>query len=381
MKFFKGIFLVMLLGLGLGMTSMSVQGQFGGWRFERIGQGTKPAVSVNSQGQPLVVYLLERTDGWVRAAQWNGLDWDISTVSEGHFDGPPSLVMDGNDVPHISYHDYQDITFRVDRGDAVHAMLNGEGWVATALEHDGHDGWDASIAVDGNNNIHISGIDPQDFNGSGLEYYFVNPNGGFIVETLDSDPLTTQFGTSIAVTRSGVPYIAFYDQDQRNLKLARRTGTNRWGFETVDRVGNNGMFPSMTIDADGGVHISYVAQTGLSFATIKYAYQNNPGARWQITEVDSLRDLFIGLAGARNVTSLALDSHGHPWITYGDQQVVKLARFDGDLWNTETVAIADGDILGQITSLALDANDRPHIAYSVVTNREVLDGFIMHATR
>jgi len=381
MKFFKGITLMLLLGLGLSMVAVSTQGQFGGWQIDRVGPGTKPALALDSQGNPLVVYMLERTEGWVRSAQLDGLNWNISTIADGRFEGPPALTMDSNDVAHVSYHDFQGPDFRIDLGDAVHAQLLDGIWVVNALEHDGHDGWDNAITVDANNNIHISAIDPQDFNGSGVEYYFINQNGDYIVEELDSDPLTNQFGTSIATTASGVPYIAFYDQDQRNLKLARRTGSNRWGFETVDREDGSGLYSSMAIDANGGVHISYIVELGLTFAKLKYAYQRDPGARWEITELDILRDIVIGVAGARNVTSLALDTEGNPWIAYGDQQVVRLASFDGNLWDTETVVVAQGDPFGQIASLQLDGDDRPHLAYSVVTNQQVLDGFILYATR
>jgi hypothetical protein len=62
-------------------------------------------------------------------------------------------------------------------------------------------------------------------------------------------------------------------------------------------------------------------------------------------------------------TSLALDSLGHPHISYydDDNDDLKVAHYDGSTWQTETV---DGDgITGLYTSLVLDSGDQPHVSY------------------
>ncbi len=80
-------------------------------------------------------------------------------------------------------------------------------------------------------------------------------------------------------------------------------------------------------------------------------------ADWQIETVDT------GNVGS--FTSLMLDSQGYPWIAYYDAANgdLKLATFDGTLWQINAVD-SDGD-LGLYCSMALDADDNPHIVYCI----------------
>ena len=88
--------------------------------------------------------------------------------------------------------------------------------------------------------------------------------------------------------------------------------------------------------------------------------------------------MFTGFTGARNITSLALDSQGRPWLAFSDEPVVRIARKVADGWELETVLESDPDTapLGQIVSLKLDADDRPHLAYSVISDKNELDGVV-----
>ncbi|MEE9284677.1 MAG: hypothetical protein V3V35_02995, partial [Dehalococcoidia bacterium] len=100
---------------------------------------------------------------------------------------------------------------------------------------------------------------------------------------------------------------------------------------------------------------------------------------WEIRVVDRLGALQFGFTGARNSTSLALDSQGNPWIAYSDQMVMKLAVWDGVAWQTSTVAEAGRRSFGQQVSLKLDVADVPHIVYFEVTNTGPLDGVVKYA--
>lgn len=69
-------------------------------------------------------------------------------------------------------------------------------------------------------------------------------------------------------------------------------------------------------------------------------------------------------------TSIALDSHGHPHISYRDQtnNSIKYAYFDGSAWHKSFV---NGSSNGLYSQIAIDSNDVPHIAFSDNTNQEV----------
>ena len=90
-------------------------------------------------------------------------------------------------------------------------------------------------------------------------------------------------------------------------------------------------------------------------------------------------DLKFGSIGARNITSLALDSQGNPWIAFSDEQDLKLAVWDGSAWQTQTVVTAGSDPLGQLVSLKLDSKDEPHVVYFEVTTTRPLNGRIKYA--
>ena len=83
--------------------------------------------------------------------------------------------------------------------------------------------------------------------------------------------------------------------------------------------------------------------------------------------------------GARNSTSIALDSAGNPVIAYSDLEELKIAVADGVSWSTETIAVSTGNELGQIVSLKLDADDNAHVAFAETTRRSPLEGIVKYA--
>ncbi len=85
---------------------------------------------------------------------------------------------------------------------------------------------------------------------------------------------------------------------------------------------------------------------------------------WQIETVDGTGEV------AWN-TSLALDAQGRPHITYYDRinDDLKYTFFDGIAWHAETVESA-GDV-GAGSSLVLDAAGYPHISYTDYTHKNL----------
>ena len=102
-------------------------------------------------------------------------------------------------------------------------------------------------------------------------------------------------------------------------------------------------------------------------------------AGWDISEVDTLDSLMYGFVGARNITSLVLDSQGNPWIAFSDEKELKLARWDGSAWESAVVLVAGMQPLGQLVSLKLDSQDQPHIAYFDVVDKAPLTGRVKYA--
>ena len=348
------------------------------WELRDVDVGTKPALALTSKGVPYVAYMLEAQRGFVKNAVSNGSSWDITTVADGYFYGPLDLVIGSDDVAHISYHDHQDSTFKPDKGDAVYAVLQDGNWDVITILNPGHDGWDGRITVDSQNRPHISAIDPQDFGGRGMEYYGLNDSGDWVVEDVGTGPITYKYATSIAVDLQGNPHITYFDQNDNDLAIASRNASG-WSISKVDTAGDTGLFSHLQIDDEGRFHISYFQRGSTSSGVVKYATRGSDETNWEIREVDSLDQLTFGFVGARNITSLDLDSKGNPWIAYSDEQKLKLAVWDGSGWQLQTVVDAESKTLGQLVSMKLDFQDQPHLTYFEVTNKGPLEGLIKYA--
>ena len=130
-----------------------------------------------------------------------------------------------------------------------------------------------------------------------------------------------------------------------------------WIIEVVDSGGDTGWETSLALDSRDRPHISYLDVTDCS---LKYATWD--GTLWRITTVDP-----TGLCGCGG-TSIAIDSQDQPWIAYkwtdslGTIRNIKLAHWNGSAWVFQVVNPL-GVYAGQFPSLALDSQDRPHVAY------------------
>ena len=135
--------------------------------------------------------------------------------------------------------------------------------------------------------------------------------------------------------------------------------SGQWSVQTLDTQG--GEAPSIAIDKDDHIHISYGGDGG----TLKYAHYD--GNTWNMTVADP--ELDAPQTGFD--TALAVDSRGTPHVAYsqgftscvGDplRGHPKYATILEDgLWWTETI---DPRAIVRDMTIGVDSNDRPHIAY------------------
>jgi hypothetical protein len=355
------------------------------WEVQRVESGTKPAIGLTPDGNPVIVYMLERQDGWVRVASLVDDEWQIEEVATGYFYGPPDIAVGPDGVVHAAFHDHQDSSFKPDKGDAIYLQRAAGVWTSTTAADAGHDGWDNRITVDASGHPHMVGIDPVEFGSQdGVEYYSLADDGTWSAEPVGSGPQTYHWAISVAVDPDMVPWVSYHDGGSTSLRLSGRTADG-WIVETVDDTGDTGFYSEMAISAEGAQHISYFESLGGSSGIVKHAFRAAPGDEWQISAVDQL-DAVFGVTdgfftGARNITGIDLDADGEPWIVYSDEQVMKLAQLVEGEWQTEIVAQASDLPLGQIVSIEIDAESRPHIAFADVSDKGKLDGSIWYATR
>ncbi|MCK5292432.1 MAG: hypothetical protein KAR39_10510 [Thermoplasmata archaeon] len=235
----------------------------------------------------------------------DGDEWSIYTIypsgyPSGRIRGDISVALDSHDLPHISYCD--EVLSDPHDADLKYARWVGSNWSIETVDSDGNVGLDNSIA-----------LDSHDY-----------------------------------------PHIAYFDDTNDDLKYAWWNGSV-WNNETVDSAGHVGRYASVALDNQDHPHVSYQAQIqvgGVAHYDLRHAWWN--GSAWNIETVDTY---------IRGYTSIALDSHDYPHISYHDDVNfnLKYARWNGSTWSIETVDPLR--LVGSMSSLALDIQDFPHIGY------------------
>lgn len=272
---------------------------------------------------------------------------DNSTSDVGLF---TSLEFDGNEFPHISYHDNINGTLKYAEG------KNGPdpsgNWDIVIVDTLRQEGEHSSLVLDSSGIPHISHQETPSSSEPHLRYS-TKDNGNWTNSTIyEPDNYAVANGTSIAVNGNDLPRIAYRGANSTSLKFIFHDGGS-WSSspEVVDDNGTTGAFPSLEIDGNDMAHISYREKD----TALKFASQQS-GGNWTIEVVES------GNLGT--YTSLALDSDGNPHISYFgvNGTILKYAYHNSNIgWKIMDVDANATE--GHTTSLELDSNQMPHISY------------------
>nr|WP_320161092.1 hypothetical protein [uncultured Methanoregula sp.] len=294
--------------------------------------------------------------------------WQVSTVSEDIRYYPfASVAFDTNSVPHVAYRDNVTRTIR-------HAWQSGGTWTTEKI---GPSAGTFSTAIaftpDGN---------PATSYGDGLFFgnlMFARKSGDSWTNTIVARGTMADAGqfSSLAFDQKGNPHITYNDgQVLASLYYASlNTTTGEWAYSLIDDdgayTGDAGYSSSLKIDASGHPHVAYISDEpwGLRYAT------SQDGVNWTITKLDEL-DRMNFFSRTYTGLSLALDSRGYPHISYYNQtttdstpSLLQYQSWNGAAWNRETVTILSKRDF--TTSLAIDAQDVPHIAYCDVAAKSL----------
>ena len=225
-----------------------------------------------------------------------------------------------------------------------------------------------SIAIDSASRYHIAYYDYGGVDSTSTALYYISgevATDTYKVAVVDAAG-DVGWWTSIAVDSNNLPHISYYDKTNLRLKYAYKTMAGTWAIEVVDS-GNVGLTTSIKLDKQNRPHIAYYDAGNLN---LKYAYKS--GGIWNKYAIDSAGD--VGW-----YSSLALDSNDRPHISYRDATNLKLkyARFISSEGWTATAGSGLVNVPGSgywyvgtvpgaagiYCSLALDADNRPHISY------------------
>jgi len=191
-----------------------------GWSLTAVGNGIKPDLALDGDDLPALAWLVEELDEGFVAFSSAAEGWTEQRFVEGYFYGPIGLDFDPAGDPHIAYHDHQSDSFQPDLGDLTHAVRTGNDWTVEAAAHDGHDGWDSTIAIGTDGVVRAAGIDPQQFDSQvGVEYYERNADG-WQVTAIGSGPIEYEWNVSLAVSEAGRTGLSYHDNNTGQLMFA-----------------------------------------------------------------------------------------------------------------------------------------------------------------
>jgi hypothetical protein len=168
----------------------------------------------------------------------------------------PSIALDSNNVPHITYYD-------IKNKDLKYAYRLGiDSWTTEVVEANGKVGLFSSLAMDSQDRPHVAYFDDET---DDLRYAY--KSGGLwnydVVDTVES----TGWYVALKLDSADNPHITYYDYTNQNLKHAFWYRYN-FVIELVDIAGDVGMYSSLDIDAADELHIAYY---DASLGIVKYA--------------------------------------------------------------------------------------------------------------
>lgn len=317
-----------------------------GWQIEIADPdgASVPSLALDAQGRPHVAYggnLAGTYEYGLKYAWHDGSAWQIEMVDEDISPGwENSLIIDPLGDPHIAYHDPHEAL--------MYAHYYSGSWHVQQVETGGDVGEKAVLDLDSANLPHIAS---WDYTNHRIRY--ARRSG----PDWELETVVTFVGTGsttslwFALDAADQPHICYYDYDLTLLRYARKVG-GVWQSETVDPEEHRGHDCSLVVDAQGYPRISYRGD-GLMYARYD-------GSTWRRTQVDNDWGAGYGI-------SLALDGHGRSHIAYGVQDYpdpeLRYAYFDGFDWQIESVDTAAESSRFEWMSLAMDAENQPHVAY------------------
>ena len=141
-----------------------------------------------------------------------------------------------------------------------------------------------------------------------------------------------------------------------------------WTITSIDDMGSTqGHNPkcSIAIDSESGIHIAYTDHIN---GHLKYAYFD--GSSWSTSIVYDHSDL------SHDGISIDVDSNNIPYISYytgysgGSLNYAFQDPIEEDGWGNYVLDSYQNNV-GAFSSIKIDSNDKAHIAYSDVENRDL----------
>ena len=259
-----------------------------------------------------------------------------------------SLAIDSNDNLHVTYFDGAN-------GNLEYMTYDGSSW-STPVSLDSTDlvGYMPSLAIDSDDDLHVTYLDNTNDN---LEYVTYDGSSWSTPVSLDSTDSVGHY-SSLAIDSNDNLHVTYFDATNEALEYMTYDGSSWSTPVSLDSRYNVGHESSLAIDLNDNLHVIYIDEYN---GSLEYMTYN--GSSWSTP---------VSLDNRPRESSLAIDSNDNLHVTYFQNSSGNLEymTYDGSSWSTP-VSLDSIDLCAIFcseSSLAIDSNDNLHVTYLDFTN-------------
>ena len=273
---------------------------------------------------------------------FDGTTWSWSQVSSSGKVGPVGIAVDSNNNPHVSYSAYGSYC----GNGLMLASFDGVDWTSQSVKSGSNRGCSSALVIEDDDQINIA---YQNRDTSKLS--FVTGDGSSWSSAYSPDfgnPASSMYPgyySSMAVDDQGQFHIAHYDSKEEDLRYSTGVPNGQWSNTIIDSGGNTGRNPAIAIDAAGDPHIVYHSWAGWD---LKYATLNPSSPDWQVSNLET-----AGSVG--DSSSIFIDDTGIIHIAYSDDtnNVLRYATKNSGVSVTNEITVQFGQF-GYATGEVVD---------------------------
>ena len=272
---------------------------------------------------------------------YDGVNWTDEVVSPNANFGAIGIAVDSNNNPHISYAAEGEFC-----GDGLRiASYNGSSWAYDGIDVGDNRGCDSAMVIDENDNIYIAYQHRDD---SKLKIA-TDKSGQWDIYDVDAGAsiydLHPGYMTSMVMDQQGQFHIAHFDEKEDDLRYSTGAPNSEWTSTIVDSSGHTGRDPSIALDLAGNVHIAYNSWSGWD---LKYAIYNTATSTWDPSTISTTGDVGKG-------SSIFIDDSGVMHVAFSDESadVLKYATKSTGLLQTKEITVQFG-VYGYVTGTVVN---------------------------
>ncbi len=269
-----------------------------------------------------------------------------------------SIAIDPAGIPEVAWASYGIGVYHERRGDT--------GWTRTKLAPAG---WYPLIAIDDTGTSQVL-YTAQVIVNTNIRYdlvYVQEAGGGFSPETattiaqgLAGANNLGPLAYALALDASGAPHVAYWDGTEGMLRHGVRNSGGTWSLEDVGS--SSGSAIGLAVDGAGRVHVAYRDDAAKSLV-----YTVKESGTWSAPETVDLAGGVGAYGDIEDSVSLAVDANGRPRIAYVAPypqlgSLVYIAQRTSTSW-TYSPANGGSVDMDEKISIAVDSQGRAHLAF------------------